>query len=103
MIERKLKNLFDYQRFERNGKFEKLETLIRETESRYAKELSDEDLSMVSAAGDADINTTPVRGDVSVGGLTGSVDTKSSEVFGYNIGKFTGDFVGNSAENNKPK
>ena len=47
--EKKLKKLFDYQRFEKN---EKLEKLIRETESRYAKELSDADLSLVNAAGD---------------------------------------------------
>ena len=43
------KMLFDYQRFEKN---QRLEELIRETESRYAKELSEEDLSLVSAAGE---------------------------------------------------
>ena len=48
-MEKKLKRLLDYQRFEKN---EKLEKLIRETESRYAKELSDDDLSLVSAAGE---------------------------------------------------
>lgn len=48
-MEKKLKKLFDYQRFEQNAKLEKL---IRETESRYAKELSEEDLSLVSAAGE---------------------------------------------------
>ena len=48
-MEKKLKKLFDYQRFEKN---ERLEKLIRETESRYAKELSDADLSLVNAAGD---------------------------------------------------
>lgn len=48
-MEKKLKKLFDYQRFEQN---EKLEKLIYETENRYAKELSEEDLSLVSAAGD---------------------------------------------------
>ena len=49
MVEKKLKKLFDYQRFEQN---EKLEKLIQETESRYTKELSEEDLSLVTAAGD---------------------------------------------------
>lgn len=48
-MEKKIKKLFDYQRFEKN---EKLEKLIRDTESRYAKELSDDDLSHVSAAGE---------------------------------------------------
>ena len=48
-MNKKLKMLFDYQRFEQN---EKLEKLIQETESRYAKELSEEDLSLVSAAGE---------------------------------------------------
>lgn len=48
-MENKLKKLFDYQRFEQNDKLEKL---IHETESRYAKELSEEDLSLVSAAGE---------------------------------------------------
>lgn len=47
MMEKKLKRLFDYQRFERN---EHLEKLISKTESR-ARELSDEDLSFVNAAG----------------------------------------------------
>lgn len=44
-----LKKQFDYQRFEKN---EKLEKLIQETESRYAKELSDDDLFLVNAAGE---------------------------------------------------
>lgn len=48
-MEDKLKKLFDYQRFEKN---EGLEKLIRETESRYSKELSEEELTMVSAAGE---------------------------------------------------
>ena len=48
-MEKKLKKLFDYQRFERN---ERLEKLISETESRYAKNLSDDDLSFVNAAGE---------------------------------------------------
>ena len=49
-MENKLKKLFDYQRFEKN---EKLEKLINEAEWRYAAELSDDDLSKVNAAGEA--------------------------------------------------
>lgn len=48
-MEKKLKKLFDYQRFEQNKKLEKL---IYETESRYASRLSDDDLSFVNAAGE---------------------------------------------------
>lgn len=48
-MENKLKALFDYQRFEKN---EKLERLIRETETRYAAKLSDDALSLVNAAGE---------------------------------------------------
>lgn len=49
-MEKKLKKLFDYQRFEKNPR---LEALIQETESRYSAELSDDDLLMVAAAGEA--------------------------------------------------
>ena len=48
-MENKLIKLLDYQRFEKN---EKLEKLIQETESRYARGLSDEDLAFVNAAGE---------------------------------------------------
>ena len=48
-MENKLKALFDYQRFEKNAK---LERLIRETENGYAAEISDDDLSLVNAAGE---------------------------------------------------
>lgn len=48
-MENKLKALFDYQRFEKN---ERLERLIRETENGYAAEISDDDLSLVNAAGE---------------------------------------------------
>ena len=51
-MEQKLKALFDYQRFEKN---ERLEKIIAETESRYAQELSDDDLSLVNAAGEPEI------------------------------------------------
>ena len=47
-MEKKLKSLFDFQKFEGN---EELAKMIAETESRFNKALSDEDLLMVSAAG----------------------------------------------------
>lgn len=72
-MEQKLKKLFDYQRFEKN---EKLEKLIRETESRYAKELSDDDLALVNAAGDGQEN---------IGGLVGK--HTQDTVTGYNTGE----------------
>ncbi len=53
-MEDKLKNLFDFQRFERNDKLEKL---IQETENRYARELSDDQLFLVNAAGEVERNT----------------------------------------------
>ena len=46
-MEERLKQLFDFQRFERNA-------LIEKTEQRYGHILSDEDLEWVSAAGDLD-------------------------------------------------
>ena len=45
----KLKRLFDYQRFEGNSRLQKL---IGETEARSGAELSDDQLELVSAAGD---------------------------------------------------
>ena len=48
-MDKKLKALFDYQKFKRN---KKLERLIVETESRYYKELSDDEMALVSAAGE---------------------------------------------------
>ena len=77
MMEKKLKNLFDYQRFEKN---ERLEKIIKETESRYGGELSDDDLSLVNAAGEAEIGTNP-DGRTQVDGITG-------------------DFIGNFAKSN---
>ena len=55
-MEDKLKKLFDYQCFERN---EKLEKLIGEAESRFARELSDEELTYVNAAGDEAMTAQP--------------------------------------------
>lgn len=50
LTEKKLKGLFDYQTFRRSRR---LEAIIADTERRYgASELSEEDLSFVSAAGD---------------------------------------------------
>lgn len=50
-MEKKLRSLFDYQRFENN---KGLERLIRDTESRYSKAISDDDLFNVNAAGAID-------------------------------------------------
>lgn len=100
-MEKKLKKLFDYQRFEKN---ERLEKLIRETESRYAKELSDDDLSLVNAAGETGVNIGGLTGDFTgnytipgetqVGGLSGSLsgENNSGSVSGYNTGGLTGSF-----------
>lgn len=48
-MERTLRNLFEYQRFENNSR---LGRMIAETEKRYNSELSDDDLFFVSAAGE---------------------------------------------------
>ena len=48
-MENKLKKLFEYQKFEQN---ERLAKLIAETEARQAAEISDDDLEMVTAAGE---------------------------------------------------
>ena len=50
-MEELLKQLFDYQRFERN---KRLAALIERAEERYGHTLSDEDLEWVSAAGEPD-------------------------------------------------
>ena len=51
-MEKKLKNIFDYHRFEQN---EALERLIRDTESRYGTALTEEELDLVFAAGEPEI------------------------------------------------
>ena len=56
IMEKKLPKLFDFQRFKQN---EKLGRLIQETEGRYAKELSDESLELVNAAGEAKNSSAP--------------------------------------------
>ena len=48
-MERKLKNLFDYQKFRGNAR---LEAMLADVEQRYGNAISDDDLSAVSAAGD---------------------------------------------------
>ena len=53
-MEAKLKSLFDYQRFEANGR---LAALIADTESRYGCELFEDDLGLVNAAGDPAMKT----------------------------------------------
>lgn len=51
MIEQKLKDLFDMQSFIGNARIEKL---VQEANSRYGKELTDDMLEYVSAAGETD-------------------------------------------------
>ena len=48
-MEKKLKNLFDYQRFEKNPRLQKI---IDQSGSLCKKELSDDELTFVNAAGD---------------------------------------------------
>lgn len=48
-MEEELIQLFDYQRFEQN---ERLAGIIDETEKRVAAEISDDDMEMLSAAGE---------------------------------------------------
>lgn len=91
-MEKKLKALFDYQRFEKN---ERLGKIIKETESRYERELSDDDLSLVNAAGVTDENTGGIHipNKTQVGGLFGGLSgesDKESFVSGYITGGLTG-------------
>lgn len=48
-MEKKLKSLFEFQRFAGNDRIAKM---IEETNNRYAAELSDDDIALVNAAGD---------------------------------------------------
>ena len=52
-MEKKLKSLFDFQKFEGNDELAKM---IAETEGRFKKALSDEELFMVAAAGEPELN-----------------------------------------------
>lgn len=47
-MEKKLKQMFDYQAFSGN---KDIERMMKEAESRYAVALSDDDLFLVNAAG----------------------------------------------------
>ena len=49
-MERKLAQIFEYQKFQKNSR---LADLIAETERRYSGAVSDEDLEWVNAAGDS--------------------------------------------------
>ena len=52
---KKLSQAFDFQKFQQNPK---LAGIVRETEGRYAKAaLSDDDLELVSAAGESTVPT----------------------------------------------
>lgn len=52
---KKLSQAFDFQKFQQNPK---LAGIVRETEGRYAKTtLSDDDLELVSAAGETTVPT----------------------------------------------
>jgi len=53
-MEQKLKRLFDYQKFQKNPQ---LEALLSEAEGRYQGSLSDDDLELVSAAGEPGLET----------------------------------------------
>ena len=53
-MNKKLTNLFDLQKFHKN---KQLDELIAETHSRYNKEISEDDLSEISAAGDISLRT----------------------------------------------
>lgn len=53
-MEKKLTRLFDYQRFENNSRLSKI---IAQTEAKYAKQLDEDDLFLVNAAGETDAVT----------------------------------------------
>ena len=53
-MEKKLKSFFDFMRFEKNSRIEKM---MQQAEERYPYELSDNDLADIFAAGE------PVRDD----------------------------------------
>ena len=82
-MEKKLKKLFDYQRFAGNPH---LARIISETEDRYGKELSDDSLAQVSAAGE--VTAGGDDGKSGVGGLSGN--PTDTTVFGSNIGGLSG-------------
>lgn len=58
-MEQKLKRLFAYQSFQRNPR---LDDMLTEAERRYGGSLSDDDLELVSAAGEYQ-NLKPIQAD----------------------------------------
>lgn len=58
-MEQLLRQLFDFQRF---WDHPALAAQIADTQSRYARELGDDDLSLVSAAGEAGAYGTRIAG-----------------------------------------
>ena len=88
-MEQKLKKLFDYQRFAQN---EELGKLIRDTENRYAAGLSDDDLSLVNAAGDVTVTAPEAKDDPQYSvDFKGPEQDKQYEIHIYD-GSETGDF-----------
>ena len=61
-MENKLKALFDYQKFEKN---EHLQKIIADTENYYGKELDDNDLFFVNAAGDFNMTGGTISANIS--------------------------------------
>lgn len=59
-MEKRLKALFDYQRFEKNSR---LADIVEQTESRYKVELSDEELFFVNAAGELNTENRKPQGE----------------------------------------
>ena len=55
-MEKFLKNLFDYQRFEHNAA---IDAMVGEAEERFGRALSDEELFFVNAAGNFDSPAVP--------------------------------------------
>ena len=53
LMEKKLKSLFDFQKFEGNSE---LAAMIADTEARYKKQLDEADLLMVNAAGSPEMS-----------------------------------------------
>lgn len=59
-MENEIKKLFDYQRFENNAR---LASIISQTEERYGKALSEEELFFVNAAGELNTENKKPLGD----------------------------------------
>ena len=55
-MENLLKKLFDYQRFDGNPRIDRM---LRDAENRCVRELSEEDLGFVAAAGEPEAQETP--------------------------------------------